>query len=261
MLAESVGGSKAISRSEALFYQTLFPIGDWGDKLVGVIAAQIGSDIVSGALPPGTFLKSVELAEKFRTSRAPVREALMFLEREGLVVIPPRRRPQVAGLSAKELREIYRIRELLLVDAIDHVVGEATDEDFDTLSHIYQSIDESRRSGKLDETFRLFVQFHDHLVDLSNNETLKKVLYRLRLQTLRARFAVIAQPAQAERDAELHGQLVRALQDRNAVLAKGLIQTLMQRTVHLLQDHEIKRMAGIAEPQAARIRRRKPAKD
>lgn len=66
------------------------------DSLVGKIAADIARAIADGDLLPGADLNSVELAARFGTSRTPVREALMLLEKEGLVEIPPRRRPRVA---------------------------------------------------------------------------------------------------------------------------------------------------------------------
>ncbi|HKS70467.1 MAG TPA: GntR family transcriptional regulator, partial [Ktedonobacterales bacterium] len=61
------------------------------DSLVGKIAEWIGSAIIEGRLRPGDDLNSVALSHRFQTSRTPVREALMILEKEGLVTIPPRR--------------------------------------------------------------------------------------------------------------------------------------------------------------------------
>src|SRR4051812_28729118 len=59
------------------------------DSLVGRIANEIARAISDGSLEPGADLTSVELATRFGTSRTPVREALMLLEKEGLVEIPP----------------------------------------------------------------------------------------------------------------------------------------------------------------------------
>jgi len=63
------------------------------DSLVIDIACTIGAEVLDGTLPPGRDLNSVDLADRFGTSRTPVREALVILEKEGLVEISPRRRP------------------------------------------------------------------------------------------------------------------------------------------------------------------------
>src|SRR3546814_1769546 len=80
------------------------------DSLVGRIAADVARAITEGRLTPGADLNSVELAARFGTSRTPVREALMLLEKEGLVEIPPRRRPRVRSEEqTSELQSLMRI--------------------------------------------------------------------------------------------------------------------------------------------------------
>ena len=46
---------------------------------------ELRNAILSGSLAPGTWLRQEELAERFGVSRMPVRQALLALEREGLV--------------------------------------------------------------------------------------------------------------------------------------------------------------------------------
>jgi DNA-binding GntR family transcriptional regulator len=87
---------------------------DAGPSLVVDIACTVGAEIIDGIRAPGSDLNSVDLARRFSTSRTPVREALALLEKEGLVEIPPRRRPRVADHSRDEVREIYRVRAAML---------------------------------------------------------------------------------------------------------------------------------------------------
>ena len=46
------------------------------------IAARVGDRSLSGAMPPGARIGEQELADEFRVSRGPVREAIRVLERE-----------------------------------------------------------------------------------------------------------------------------------------------------------------------------------
>src|SRR5262245_8677317 len=69
--------------------------------------------ILSGEFRPGQALSELALADSFRASRTPVREALMRLEEEGLVEIVPRRGPTVRLLAPQEMFEILQVREAL----------------------------------------------------------------------------------------------------------------------------------------------------
>ena len=80
-------------------------------------------------IQPGRDLNSVELARRYDTSRTPIREALMLLEKEGLVDIPPRRRPRARLLEVKTVREIYRTRATLLEFIASDVALQASEAD------------------------------------------------------------------------------------------------------------------------------------
>jgi len=69
--------------------------------------------ILTGTLPPGSRLRAEPLAERLRTSRTPVREALILLAREGLVDIEPRRGAVVRPFDAADLLDLYDVRALI----------------------------------------------------------------------------------------------------------------------------------------------------
>src|SRR5579872_4823367 len=100
----------------------------WPDSLVGGIATAIAGDIVSGRLRAGDDLNSVELARRFESSRTPVREALLLLEKEGLVEIESRRRPHVKRWTRSEVRELYLVRSALYALVAELIVAAATDD-------------------------------------------------------------------------------------------------------------------------------------
>src|ERR1044071_6483625 len=80
---------------------------DERSSLVDDIACVVGAEILEGVRRPGSDLNSVELARRFRTSGTPTREAVVILEKEGLVEILPRRRPRVADPSIPRKRAEY----------------------------------------------------------------------------------------------------------------------------------------------------------
>lgn len=84
-------------------------LGDAGAR----IAQLIRDGIINGEFAPGTRVRQEDLAERFRASRVPVREALRQLEYEGLVTIVANTGAWVSRLTLAECEEIYQMRERL----------------------------------------------------------------------------------------------------------------------------------------------------
>lgn len=74
------------------------------------VVQRLHSDIISGVFNPGEKLKPDELKEKYEAGVSPIREALLRLSAEGLVVAQGQRGFRVAPMSVAELRDIARIR-------------------------------------------------------------------------------------------------------------------------------------------------------
>ncbi|MFZ8758890.1 GntR family transcriptional regulator [Microbacterium sp. HMH0099] len=83
--------------------------GDAGLRTAELIRAAI----LAGDYPPGTRMRQEDLAQRFGASRVPVREALLVLERDGLVSIRANAGAWVTHLTLAECEEIYRMRERL----------------------------------------------------------------------------------------------------------------------------------------------------
>lgn len=69
--------------------------------------------IIDGELPSNSWLRQVELSTIAGVSRTPIREALMQLATEGLVVIHPHKGVIVVPLSADEFEDLYLVREAM----------------------------------------------------------------------------------------------------------------------------------------------------
>ena len=78
----------------------------------------IKSMIINGHLKPKERLLEESLSKAMNVSRAPIREALNRLEKEGFVKIFPRRGAVVSDISIHDVEEIFEIREALEVLAI-----------------------------------------------------------------------------------------------------------------------------------------------
>jgi DNA-binding GntR family transcriptional regulator len=83
-------------------------------SLAEQIAGMVGEKILQGEFSPGQRIPEKLLSDDFNVSRGPVREALMLLAKERLVVLEPRRGARVTKLSAVEVEEIFLIRASLV---------------------------------------------------------------------------------------------------------------------------------------------------
>lgn len=86
------------------------PIDHIGRTTVSRVHHELRARILSGAIPPGSWLRQEELAAELSVSRMPVRVALTLLGEEGLVELLPHRGGRVPPLSLDDLEEIYAAR-------------------------------------------------------------------------------------------------------------------------------------------------------
>ncbi len=93
------------------------------------VATDLAFLIETGVYKPGDRLREVELAERFRVSRAPVREALRVLATRSLVHIEPMKGASVARLSDQEARESVEISAVLFGLAARKAAASRNDED------------------------------------------------------------------------------------------------------------------------------------
>jgi DNA-binding GntR family transcriptional regulator len=77
--------------------------------LVAQIAEELSRDIMVGRYQPGERIREQELADRFGTSRAPVREAIRLLEIEGLIETEHWRGARVVNLSLAQVEDLFEM--------------------------------------------------------------------------------------------------------------------------------------------------------
>lgn len=77
------------------------------------VAETLTDAIVEGALAPGDALRERAVSEELGVSRVPVREALLVLEAQRLVVMEPRAGARVTAFTRQDVRDLFDMREAL----------------------------------------------------------------------------------------------------------------------------------------------------
>jgi DNA-binding GntR family transcriptional regulator len=148
------------------------------------IEQQVSNAILKGAFRPGERLVESAIAETLGVSRAPVREALAALEREGIVIQIPRRGYFVVDLTDKDIEEIYSLRLMLEIGALRRAMDRATEEDLADLQRLVDELGDAARDQQDPEAIvALDLAFHEHLCHLADHSRLCAAWKSLRLQT------------------------------------------------------------------------------
>ncbi|MBN9115862.1 MAG: GntR family transcriptional regulator, partial [Pandoraea sp.] len=76
------------------------------ETIAARICRVLTGEIIDGRLPPGQKLEEVALAERFKASRTPIREALRELNARGLIELTPHKGGVVASISVDDLSDM-----------------------------------------------------------------------------------------------------------------------------------------------------------
>lgn len=90
--------------------------------IAGRVAARVADRIIRGELGVGEVLTEVQIAADEGVSRTPVREAMLTLERWGLVRLMPKKGAVVTAASDREARDLLKVREMFEVSALAEVL-------------------------------------------------------------------------------------------------------------------------------------------
>jgi DNA-binding GntR family transcriptional regulator len=214
-------------RKELLF--KALRVTEGGSSLAVTIFMEIAVNIVEGRLPPGHEVNSADLARRFNTSRTPVREALLLLEREALVIVPPRRRAYVSPVDLGQVREIYEIRASLYGLVSELLVERASDAEIEGLRGWQALLERDTAAGDVNAYFWHNVGFRNAEASLSKNGELQRRLSSLGLQMQRFRHLSLSLPGRLMHSLTDHERLVNAYVDRDADLAAAVSRSLVLR--------------------------------
>lgn len=185
--------------------------------------ATIKQAILSLEFPPGFQLPIDELAERMCTSRTPIREALLRMEREGLVRVVPRVGFFVTEISPRDLWELFELRRVLEGYAANRVARKLTDDDLSYLERLLQRSAEAVEAADAATFMQTEIQFHDFLVEHAQNRHLVAMMASIRDLTYRQRSLSFHTPEHLRVTLNEHLGILAALRRRDGTLAQKLM--------------------------------------
>lgn len=187
----------------------------------GLLVQQIRDQIICGNFRPGARLRLRALADQFRVSTQPIREALHELEAQGLVRTVPRKGAIVTKLTIQELVDIYEIRATLESMATRLAVPQLSAETITTLDNLIT--DMNNQMGKVVELVELNKQFHLTLYQPSGRKHLVELVGSLRNNTAHYLHAYMIDLGGMPLAQDEHRAIVAACRDGNAEHAAAMM--------------------------------------
>lgn len=121
-------------------------------------------------------LKENVLTEELNLSRTPIRESLIMLMKEDLLMKDGRGGFRIKQFSLKDINDLYEFRELVEIATASLIVSKITDENIEMLFDVLKEIWAIVKKGKAPEAFAKGVQFHRQIVNITGNSILIEVM-------------------------------------------------------------------------------------
>ena len=187
-----------------------------GPTAAETVLQQLRVFLASGRLLPGQQLVQEDLAEDLGVSRVPIRESLKILEGEGHVTYHPNRGYFVTELSADDLIELYRIRQILEAEALAQVVVEVSDADIADIEKILEQVEQAAELGDVHALSEANRAFHFSIIELSGMNRLSRLIRQLWDASDIYRTVYFRDSVNRERIRSEHREIIDALKARDA---------------------------------------------
>lgn len=188
--------------------------------------------IISGELTPGEVYSAPSLAATFGVSATPVREAMLDLAKENLVVVVPNKGFRVTVVDEEQLDQITAIRRLLEPPVVAEVTDLIPAEDFAGLRQLAQEIVDGARAGDLAQYTEADREFHLRLLGYSGNQRLVDLVAELRGQTRLVGLVSLLDRGYLVSSARDHLDLLDLMERRDA----AAVEIFMVRHINHIQD-------------------------
>jgi len=194
-----------------------------------------------GDLKPGQFVSQRELATMTGVPLAPVREALLRLELEGVVQIAPQRGIQIVEVSLRFIRDTYQLRMMIEKEAAAKFAGNASEAMISQLREVHRSViarvdEEGPSDDLLKDAQGIDDSLHDTIVSSLGNE-LVDWLYAMnnqRIQLIRLAHGhlTLITPGTFRQVMTEHMAIIEALESHDPDAAASAIEKHLTAALH-----------------------------
>jgi GntR family transcriptional regulator, rspAB operon transcriptional repressor len=197
--------------------------------MTDAVYEQLKTAIVELRIPPGAPLREAEIAQGLSVSKTPVREALGRLEQDGLVTLNSFRSALVTEYTARDLQEIYELREIIEVAAARAAAESMSDKGLADLGRIASECVRLNAAGgageggeggggsaaDAPELVQLISEFDTVLYEEVTNRRIRAILENLAAHLARIGRLTTEIPGRIDASVREHAQIYEAIERRD----------------------------------------------
>lgn len=190
-----------------------------------LLYANLKDQIINGALKPGERLIVANVANEFKVSPMPVREAFQRLQQDGLITITPHVGAKVMSLDIKAFKEIISIRNELEPMAARLAATAMTDDQIQVLFDLTEAMKPCARERDARRYSELNQRFHGWIYSHCGNQTLDELIGSLQEKTERSRSIFLRDPERMEISTADHIHIAECIRARDPEAACAALRS------------------------------------
>lgn len=195
-------------------------------KAYRVLRAQI----FDNELPPGFRALEVEIAFRLKMSRTPVREALVRLQDEGLVLIEPRRGVVILPIQPLDMKHIYEVVTAIETAAVELLCRRSLSQtQLQSMAQAVADMDSTLQADDRPGWADADDRFHRLLLEMCGNPRLAAIGQAQRDQVSRARLVTLHQRPLPLASNDAHRATLEAIASGDLERARALHQSQRER--------------------------------
>jgi DNA-binding GntR family transcriptional regulator len=223
------------------FKQKFIP--QYSSPLVEQITEFLTDAIMEGRLGSGQRLVENELQRVFGVSRGSIRESFRILEKNGLVVITPRKGTYIREVTQKAVTENFPIRAILESLAASLAVPNITSEHIKGMELALSGMARSAKKNDFRSYLKHHSQYHEIFIKASNNDTIISIIENLRRQAIFFRISYLYVQENVKYNLQVHRKIldlfIKKDSDKVESLVKEHILIALNNFIKFLENKEI----------------------
>lgn len=191
---------------------------------------ELQKDILSGKIPTDTKLTEAAVCKNYNVSRTPVREAFRQLEADGLIENIPNRGAFVRGLTKRDISDLFDLRSMFEVQAVEWAIKRMSEEEIDALRETVEFMEFYTLKDDIEKVLTFNTQFHGIIYAGTKDRMIKKALSTYQLYLKYSAPAKIYTKDYLAAILEEHKSIFAAVESRNVAAGRKAMENHMSQT-------------------------------
>lgn len=183
--------------------------------------------IIENKIKPNQKINENEIADRFKVSRTPVREALVKLEAEGFIKITSHRDVVVQEVSYKDLTELFKVIGILDCLAATLVFDKIDPQEFIKFEKMTNKLEHYYNQKEVEKFIDMNYEIHDRIWNHLTNKYLQESLRRCLAHIKRCDYALSSafhKKDLLDESLKAHKKILEALNKKEEGKLKQIIQ-------------------------------------